>query len=277
VLSQVAIVPSDDLSGDAPASGGPSEAERAERWATWEVLVHEYFHTLAHPAFSRAATGNRIMTEGFCELMTKAVLDGAGAIETAKSDGDAALRIEVEGGDWPGFDPAFVPDYDPGEYRDYLEQAEAIEATVGTEGVRAAFFLGHVELIGLTPDGRTVDPSGPNAAREVGPGAVVVPDEVTTVRGLSIMTGASEADIVGANSGLVAGPLPASAHSEGLQVPGTSFHRVVAARDRRGSAIETKEIIAEQHGITVAALVRANPHLNHREPREGEWLLIPVH
>jgi peptidoglycan hydrolase-like protein with peptidoglycan-binding domain len=278
VLSQVAIVPSDDLSGDVPASGGPSEAERAARWSTWETLVHEYFHTLAHPAFSRASAGNRIMTEGFCELMTKAVLDGAGAIDTAKSDGDAALRIEVEGGDWPGFDPAFVPDYDPGEYRDYLSQAEEIESTVGVEAVRAAFFLGHVELIGLTPEGGTVDPTGPNAAAEVGPGAVVVPDEITTITGLSIMTGASATEILGANSGLVAaGPLPASAHREGLHVPGTSFHRVVASRDRRGSAVETKEIIAEQHGITVTALVRANPSLNHREPREGEWLLIPVH
>ncbi len=103
VLSQVAVLPTPEFSGDVPAHGGPSDAERAERWATWEILVHEYFHSLAHPAFSRAAAGNRILTEGFCELFTKAVLDGAGAINTAKDDADASLRIDVEGGDYPGF------------------------------------------------------------------------------------------------------------------------------------------------------------------------------
>ena len=278
VLSQVAILPTDEFSSDAPATGGPSDAERAERWATWEILTHEYFHVLAHPAFSRAAAGNRILTEGFCELFTKAVLDGAGAINTAKDDSDASLRIDVEGGDFPGFNPDFVPVYDPGSYADYLAQAESIVESVGIEAARAAFFLGHVELIGVNPDGSMVDPSGPDAAQEVGPGAVDIPDNITSVTGVSIMTGASETDIVAANSDLTAGaPLPASAHSDGLTIPGTSFHRVVAASDRRGSASETKELIARQHGITEAALVRANPHLNHRQPREGEWVLIPVH
>ncbi|MEZ5295894.1 MAG: LysM domain-containing protein [Ilumatobacteraceae bacterium] len=48
-------------------------------------------------------------------------------------------------------------------------------------------------------------------------------------------------------------------------------------RGRTERASETRADIATQHGITEAALVRANPSLNHREPREGEWLLIPVH
>ena len=278
VLSQVAILPTPDFSADAPAHGGPSEAERAARWATWEILVHEYFHTLAHPAFSRAADGNRILTEGFCELFTKAVLDGAGAINTAKDDADASLRIDVEGGDWPGFNPDFIPEYDPGSYADYLTQAESITAAVGVEAARAAFFLGRVELIGVNPDGSMVDPSAPDAAQEVGPGTVDIPDNITSVTGVSIMTGAGEAEIIAANTSLVAGaPLPASAHTDGLTVPGTSFHRVVASSDRRGRAAETKELIARQHGITEAVMVRANPHLNHREPREGEWLLIRVH
>jgi peptidoglycan hydrolase-like protein with peptidoglycan-binding domain len=278
VLSQVAVVPTDEFSADVPAHGGPSEAERAERWATWETLVHEYFHVLAHPSFSRAADGNRIMTEGFCELFTKSVLEGAGAVNTAKDDADPALRIEVEGGDWPGFDPAFVPEYSPGLYADYLAQAESIVDTVGIEAARAAFFLGHVELIGLNPDGSTVDPSGPNAAEEVGPGAVVIPDNITSVTGVSIMTGASEADIVAANPDVIPDiALPDMAFTEGLRIPGTSFHRVVVSSDRTGRAVETKELIARQHGITEAALVRANPDLNHRQPREGEWVLIPVH
>ncbi|MGH9133381.1 MAG: peptidoglycan-binding domain-containing protein, partial [Ilumatobacteraceae bacterium] len=248
VLSQVAVLPTAEFTGDAPVHGGPSDAERAERWATWETLVHEYFHVLAHPAFSAAAAGNRILTEGFCELFTKAVLDGAGAVDTAKDDADSALRIDVEGGDFPGFNPAFVPEYDPGSYADYLAQAESIVGSVGIEAARVAFFLGHVELIGLNPDGSMVDPSGPDAAQEVGPGAVDIPDNITSVNGVSIMTGASESEIVAANVGLTAdAPLPASAHTDGLTVPGTSFHRVVASSDRRGSTAETKELIARQH------------------------------
>ncbi len=122
-------------------------------------------------------------------MFTKAVLDGAGAINTAKDDADASLRIDVEGGDYPGFTPDFVPEYDPGSYADYLDQAESIVDSVGVEAARAAFFLGHVELIGVNPDGSMVDPSGPNAAQEVGPSAVDIPDNITSVTGVSIMTG----------------------------------------------------------------------------------------
>jgi peptidoglycan hydrolase-like protein with peptidoglycan-binding domain len=275
VLSQVAVVASDEFTADVPAAGGPSDAERAERWATWKILVHEYFHTLAHPAFNRAARDNRVLTEGFCEFFTKAVLDGAGAIAAAQADADPALRIEVEGGDFAGFNPAFVSDYSPGSYEEYLSGAESIAGQVGAEGMGAAFFLGHVELIGLRPEGEDVDPTDVD---DVGPSAVVVPDNLTSVTAVSILTGAPEADIIDANPGLQPdAPLPATAHTDGLRVPGTSFHRVVASRDRSGRAVETKELIARQHGTTEEALVRANPRLNHRQPREGEWLLIPVH
>ena len=37
------------------APGGMSDAERLRRWRNWEVLVHEYIHTLAHPNFNAAA------------------------------------------------------------------------------------------------------------------------------------------------------------------------------------------------------------------------------
>ena len=48
-----------------------------------------------------------------------------------------------------------------GEYEGYLEHAETIEPTVGTDAVRAAFFLGHVEHIGLKPNGEMIDPAPP--------------------------------------------------------------------------------------------------------------------
>jgi hypothetical protein len=115
---KVAIQP--HLTGDTkkPKSGGPSPAERAARWSEWETLVHEYIHTLEHPAFGKASKGRRVMKEGFCELFTREVLSTQ--IPLAKA-GDPALQKGVEGVDsagnpWPGFTPALVPAYNAGSY-----------------------------------------------------------------------------------------------------------------------------------------------------------------
>lgn len=279
VLSQTAIVDSPGFSATPSAPGAMSDAERQMRWSTWEVLVHEYIHTLEHPNFGAASKGNRIMKEGFCELFTKAILLHGGQIAAAQADADPARRIEVEGKDEPGFEGRFVPGYNSGEYTDYVAHAEAIEAQVGADAVRAAFFLGHVEHIGLKPNGDMIDPSAPDAKKFLAPEKVKIPTTVRSVGAVSILTGAPEADIVSANAGLPAtGALPASAHTTGLIVPGTTQHRALEVSDRAGnSVVETKADIAVQHGVSEHSIQRANPDLNHREPRPGEWVLIPVH
>jgi hypothetical protein len=99
------------------------------------------------------------------------------------------------------------------------------------------------------------------------------------VGAVSILTGAPETDIVSANPGLPpTGPLPSSAHTTGLFVPGTTHHRTLEVGDRAGNkVVETKAQIAEQHGVSEHSIQRANPDLNHREPTPGEWVVIPVH
>ena len=279
VLSQTAIVDEPGFSATPATAGAMSDAERHMRWQTWEVLVHEYIHTLEHPSFGAASQGNRIMKEGFCELFTKDVLLHGGRIGQAKTDTDPDRRKDVEGGDQPGFQPKFVPDYDSGEYTDYVTHAEAIEAQVGSDAVRAAFFLGHVEHIGLKPNGDMIDPTAPDAQQFLAPERVKIPTTVRSVGAVSILTGAPEADIVSANPGLSgSGALPSSAHSTGLIVPGTTHHRTLEIVDRAGNTVvENKVQIAEQHGVSEHSIQRANPDLNHREPRPGEWVLIPVH
>lgn len=279
VLSQTAIVDEPGFSATPATAGAMSDAERHMRWSTWEVLVHEYIHTLEHPNFGAASQGNRIMKEGFCELFTKDVLLHGGRIAQAKADTDPTRRTEIEGRDEPGFDGRFVPDYDAGIYAEYLTHAEAIRAQVGGDAVRAAFFLGHVEHIGLKPSGEMIDPAAPDAKKFLAPERVTIPSTVRSVGAVSILTGAPEADILSANAGLSAtDPLPASAHTAGLVVPGTTHHRTLEVRDRVGNVVvETKADIAVQRGVSEHSIQRANPQLNHREPRPGEWVLIPVH
>ena len=142
--------------------------------------------------------------------------------------------------------------------------------------MRAAFFQGHVELLGLTPEGKKTAP-----AVAGNDDLVKVPPVVHTPHALAVLTGSSADAIMAANPGLpVEGPLPAKLH-----VPGCRYHRVVeavekcAARpaspaDRQAESIEQ---IATQNGVSVGDLERANPGLNRRVPKAGEELLIPVH
>jgi peptidoglycan hydrolase-like protein with peptidoglycan-binding domain len=257
-----------------PNPDEPSPAERRKRWHEWQILTHEYIHTLEHPGFGAAHKGRRVMFEGFCEMFTKEVLEAA--IPTAKADSDAALRGGVEGLNSSGqlfsnFDPKLVPDYDAGEYKGYMDNAEGVRTALGASGeeaVRAAFFMGHVELIGLKPNGKEEAPPAPGFGEQV-----TVPRGYTSVFSISILTGVPEGTILAANPGVPPkGPLPAT-----MQVPGVRKHRVVAASDESGAKrVETREIIALQNGVSEAALQRANPGAQFAALRSGQELLIPA-
>ncbi len=187
--------------------GAPSRAVRREMWGMWELLTHEYIHTLEHPAFLEARGGNRILFEGFCEMFTEEVLTEW--IPKAQADSDATLRGEVEGKDgtgalWPEFTKDLVPNYNAGEYADYAKRAKAIRTALGAGGenaVRAAFFQGHIELIGLAPSGKVAaPPSGPAAPAGhrfhrvvASPGlrgaldqAVETPDQIAKQNGITV-------------------------------------------------------------------------------------------
>ncbi|GIE99656.1 eCIS core domain-containing protein [Paractinoplanes rishiriensis] len=280
VLIQPSVIGSATHSDTAPAAGVPSRAERLARWSNWETLVHEYFHTLAHPAFVQAEQGRRVMSEGFCEMFTKEVLSVK--VPVAQADGDTTLRGGVEGTDaggglFPGFTADLVPDYSPGSYAEYLAHAEGVRAALGGRGadaVRAAYFQGHVELIGLTPAGGQA-PAADRSRDDL----VTVPAWVQSVFALSVMTAAPEADILAANPGLAAaGPLPRQVH-----VPGCRQHTVVAATERSATGgvadrqVESRAEIAAQNGVTEPDLNRANPNRDWSALRAGDQILIPRH
>ena len=61
----------------------------------------------------------------------------------AAKAGDTRLRVAVEGGDFPGFSPALVPDFVPrGQYEAFMAAAEEIRATAGPAAVKAGVLPG---------------------------------------------------------------------------------------------------------------------------------------
>lgn len=260
---------------DTPTVGAPSPAERRLKWNMFATLIHEYIHSLEHPAFTTAEGSNDIMREGFCEMFTEEV--AAPAIGAALA-GDKTVIIGVEGGDFPGFDPKLVVPYAPAEqYKDFVRQAKQVRTDLGAGGenaVRAAFFQGHVEVMGLKPDGSPADPVPAGADQ-----TVEVPSVIRSVTGLAVLTGQADGVIQAANPTVPpGGPLPAR-----MVVPGVRHHLVVEAVERqagtgrvRARKAESIEQIATQNGVSPGDISRANPQLNHRDPKAGERLLIPV-
>jgi len=253
-----------DLSNAPGLAGAMSPAERATRWGGWMTLVHEYIHTLEHPAYSTAASGNGVMREGFCELFTKEVLDSA----LPAAPGNVALRNSVEGPGLPAPTQDILPStYPPNAgYMDDFLSAVAIRNRIGENAAKAAFFQGHVEFLGLAPDSSAIAPSaGPQ---------ITVPAGVASLAALVVATGVPEADIIAANPGVnLAAALPPR-----VAVPGCSEHLVVEAVDEGGAhQLETQAQIATQHNVVAADLIRANPTVDWAHLSVGQRLLIPRH
>jgi hypothetical protein len=278
---RISIVPTLTSGGSsAPGIGGaPSEELRRGQWATWQLLVHEYIHTLEHPAFEDARGGNRVLFEGFCEYFALQVKRHW--VPLIRADTDQTTRIEVEGADsaghaWPGFDPAWVTDPDPGDYAAYVTHTEAIRSRIGAggeEALRGAFFQGHIELIGLQPAG-TIASSALHLDDDVH-----VPPGITDRATLAVAANVPEADIVRDNP-----HLPAIGLSAGtpVHVVGTREHVVAVAQPTSDvptglATPETPAQIATQNGITEAALRRANPSVSWTTLNAGDRVFIPHH
>ncbi|WP_228536788.1 DUF4157 domain-containing protein [Nocardia sp. XZ_19_231] len=245
----------------------PNLPDRQAMWMTWHVGVHEYLHTLAHPTF-RAAYIGPVMEEGFTEYFTKAVLLKAAPV----AHQNTGLVKKVEGGIFaPPTTREVVGDYKtPESYLESLRHVEKIARTMsgGGNSVRAAYFQGHVEMLGIDPT--TNDFVGaPPATVETS--LVTVPAGIATAADLASRTGIPESEIRAANPGLGPVGLPRR-----VTLPGLREHVVVATVTSVDAAsTERVEGIAAQNGISVAALKRANPAIDWASLRAGQRLLIP--
>ena len=176
------------------------------------------------------------MKEGFCEYFTKEVLHSPDSKGEGRRPGhpDARSKATTRRASRSRSSlPDLVAAYNAGAYADYLKGAEKVAAATSPEAMRAAFFQGHVELIGLDDSG-TVTAGVPVGSGEL----VTLPAGVTTPFALGVITGSSAAEIIAANPGMTAkGPLREPDPSAGRPVPHGGVGQGVPADRRRHSGV----------------------------------------
>jgi peptidoglycan hydrolase-like protein with peptidoglycan-binding domain len=259
----------------------PAYQDRVGMWSLFGTLIHEFMHLAAHPSYAAAAdaiggAARDVLIEGMDEHMTQQAWN---AIRPTIA-GDRPLRQAVEGSFFT--EPVNAADYAAGSaidqrilgsHYDSMAGADAIAAQVGEPNVRAAYFMGHVECIGLGPSTRGEHSLAGLASWAPGVGGVPdeypVPGGGETVQEIQDRTGAtSVAD--GTGTAFV-DPAHRFTGGETLRVIGVRWHTAIA-EDTRGQ-------VATQHGIGQPALERANrlPAAPGTAPiAVGTVLLIPV-
>lgn len=125
------------------------QTRRRGRWKTLGTVIHEMMHLHAHEKFSDAAETIEeagIAVEGFAEYFARPVYN---ALRT-RAQTDNTLRESIEGVQQP-FDSSIAEDRSGGGYQPLVDEVNKIKRILGgnEESLKAAFFLGRVEFIGL--------------------------------------------------------------------------------------------------------------------------------
>lgn len=259
----------------------PGYQDLVGMWGLFATFIHEFMHLAAHPNYAAAAeaiggAARDVLIEGMDEHMTQQAWN---AIRPTIA-GDLPLRQSVEGSLL--VDPVDPALYAPGSaidhrvldnHYDSMAQADAIAARVGEDNVRAAYFMGHVEAIGLGPSTRGAHSLAGLASWRPGTGGepdrYTVPSGGETVQEIRDRTGVPQ--IVDAGGTEQADPSHRFAAGEVLTVTGVRWHTAIA-EDTRGQ-------VASQRGVTQAALERANrlPAAPATTPiAAGTVLLVPA-
>jgi hypothetical protein len=127
---------------------GPNVADRDFLWDMFQTLIHEYLHTLAHPAYNTFAESFgdnsaqfNTFVEGVDSLLDEIVWSAVASRVT-----DPSLRADVEGPTYSTLPPITVA---PASRRRYASYAQAVKLVniVGIRNLYAAYFLGDVSKI----------------------------------------------------------------------------------------------------------------------------------
>jgi hypothetical protein len=185
----------------------------------------------------------------------------------------SGVREQVEGSS-NDYNAALVPEP---TYYDQIAQATEIDKQVGRPNSKAAYFTGHVELIGLGTGTRTE--RGPLAG--VGmyeptddPDAqVIVAVAADTYANVLARTGASPGSLIDDATSVALPPAAPIAAGARIRVPGIRWVRAILH--------DTLGTVAQQHHVPVADLAKANGFPPTAPPATplvvGTRVLIPIH
>jgi hypothetical protein len=233
----------------------PDAQKRREYWASFQTLIHEYIHACAHANFARSSGSgqqNQVLIEGGDDwLVTKLWAD-----LKPKLPSDNSLREQVEGKPY-AFNATVIP---PLNRYDEWQDVDSIVKKLGPNGEAnflSAYFLGHVEYLGLGN-------WSPTLGSLTNTFEVLVDDFPVAL--VAERTFVPESTIRNAN-----GLGPSDKLKKGrINVPGISYH-ICVKYDNLSS-------IAKQHGITELALQKANPYVTDwNKLSNGSEILIPKH
>jgi hypothetical protein len=140
-------------------AGTTPSQQRRGYWDAFQTLIHEYLHAITHPNYTRVVRSlgrvqKGVLVEGGTSLFTD---DVWGSIYPTVIQTDATLRSNVEGRVFPR-NLGVIPPIANSHYSSII-QARAIQTIVQPPNMRAAYFLGRTELLGLIgPRHYTVPP-----------------------------------------------------------------------------------------------------------------------
>jgi len=121
-----------------------AEENRTSMWIQFQTTIHEYLHTLTHGRYVDHVNNlkDRAKAHALREGMTAFLTE---VVWSTVNVADPALRAAVEGPFHTPGTPGKIPAL---ESYDAAKEAEQLVGLVGARNAYAAYFLGHVELIG---------------------------------------------------------------------------------------------------------------------------------
>lgn len=248
------------------------QAPMQRRYEIFETLIHEYIHILEHPVLPAVTGQSTTVHEGVCEWLTCLVISDL--VTAASQERLERIVTTVEGQPLPV--PVsvraqnlrkFLRQYEPkSEYKKFFEAVRRVENITGPNGLKAAFFQGHVEFIGLLWRGGWL----PGAVENGGVRAIRTPrGNIKSVDGLAEATKLSRASLLQSNPVL---GQPSEKWPGQIFLPGYHSHLTITVGDDQAEAWDQ---IGGQHNISEADLKQANLVQGREGVPLGTWLLVP--
>jgi hypothetical protein len=253
--------------------------KRQARWDLFTVLLHEMLHSLQHPNYVAAfqalgGTAMELLKEGMLDVMRRDLWDPSGGkLGTwLTTPAAAGVRTKVEGATLP-LDASTIV-----YHNDYenLPDAQSVVAKVGLDNCKAAFFLGKVELLGLSADPAKTVTGAPLAgiaswqASDPDNADIYVAQAGESPAAIALKCGVDPAAITAADgSALPAGYTPAAGAK--LKIKGIRYVHAVDG--------DTLATLAAQSGVTPESVAAANDYAAGTAPgtaiAAGTRILIP--